>query len=253
MEGQQLALFPTKETLSKSSTLTALHSSESNEHYTYPEYLDLTRDVFNITLDAASSLEANELHRIPKIFTIDNSALDKPWGTITKPENVWINPPGGKENNESMIKKFWFKAVEEWMCGNVNHLMFCCFNIELMQSAQIATPDCLPPQRFPFVVCRQRIKYLRLKDEWLRLLDAKIESAETQSEKFKLITQRYKVLKKEPYQGNNKFVSGDSPPSSTMFIYLPGGMTQEDKETNALDFEKTFSILGDVILPRRMP
>lgn len=100
--------------------LRALTSSESNEWFTPPRYIELVKQVFDggyIDLDPFSSEEANKIVGARRIFTEKDSA----WGKDLTAKNVFMNPPYGKVGNDSqaglacssVISAYWSELVGE--------------------------------------------------------------------------------------------------------------------------------------------
>lgn len=72
-------------------------SSESNEYYTPPEYIEATRNLFGtIDLDPASHPKAQEYIKAETYFTEEDDGLSQDWHG-----KIWLNPPYGKIGNKS--------------------------------------------------------------------------------------------------------------------------------------------------------
>lgn len=85
------------ETPIKSSALTALQSSESNEWYTPGEYIDAAHKLMGgIDLDPASCQLANETVKATNYYDIAQNGLNQDW-----PGRIWLNPPYGLTDGES--------------------------------------------------------------------------------------------------------------------------------------------------------
>lgn len=102
------------------SDLIALTSSASNEWFTPPRYIELVKQVFEgnfIDLDPCSCEAANKIVGANRYFTKDDDALTKQW----EAENVFMNPPYGKVQNQSqagllcayMLTEYWNNRFEE--------------------------------------------------------------------------------------------------------------------------------------------
>lgn len=145
----------------------ARHSSESSEHYTPPEVIDIARQAMGgIDLDPASCALANTLVGAAEFFDIDDNGLECEWHG-----RVFLNPPGGKidangfrvvkdctvtgacglppmhEHKEpvtSASKTWWFKMAREFIEGRIDSAVFLGFSIEILQTTQVKPPDGLP-------------------------------------------------------------------------------------------------------------
>lgn len=85
-------------------------SSNGNEWYTPPAYVEAARDVLGaIDLDPASCKRANKTVKAKEFFTVQDNGLEQPWAG-----NVWLNPPYG-----GLAGKFVEKAVKEYQDGNI--------------------------------------------------------------------------------------------------------------------------------------
>ena len=83
-------------------------SSNSNEWYTPPEYVEAARRVLDeIDLDPASCEEANAVVKARKYYTAQDDGLQHDW-----PGRVWLNPPYG-----GLTAKFINKLVEQFKLG----------------------------------------------------------------------------------------------------------------------------------------
>jgi ParB family chromosome partitioning protein len=97
--------------------MAANFSSESVQWYTPPTYLDAVRDVLgSIDLDPASCDVANQAVCAKEIFdgTPEKDGLKRQWHG-----RVFLNPPYGTVDGESLAGLFCAKAVSEYESGNV--------------------------------------------------------------------------------------------------------------------------------------
>jgi ParB family chromosome partitioning protein len=138
-----------------SSAQFAKHSSVTTEHYTPHKIVDAARALMGgIDLDPASCAQANtEIVRAPKIFTAADDGLRHVWEG-----RVWLNPPGGKQAGASLAKLFWAKLVDEYLAGRVTQACFLGFNLEMLQTTQIACKRSI--LSFPFCIPSRRIAFL---------------------------------------------------------------------------------------------
>jgi hypothetical protein len=91
-------------------------SSESVQWYTPPSYIEAVRDVLgSIDLDPASCEVANEAVGAREIFdgTPERDGLKRKWHG-----RVFLNPPYGTVDGESLAGLFCSKAVSEYESGN---------------------------------------------------------------------------------------------------------------------------------------
>lgn len=97
----------------KSNTLTALQSSESNEWFTPAQYADAARELMNgIDIDPASNATANEVIKATTYYDIDSNGLDKPWHG-----RVWLNPPYGRDLAGSNQDVWSRRLLEQYRAG----------------------------------------------------------------------------------------------------------------------------------------
>jgi len=162
----------------------ARHSSESSEHWTPQNIVELARETMGaIDLDPASTIEANHRIRANIFHTREYDGFTKDWYG-----RVFLNPPGGlsddqqrpvkakcretgscglpvghtHEGVEASQKKWWFKLVQEYREGRVPSAVFVCFSVELLQNTQLKTPSGLRiPLDFPICYPSKRVAYLR--------------------------------------------------------------------------------------------
>lgn len=139
-------------------TLSAKHSSKSNEHFTPSYIVEKARGVLGtIDLDPASCPKANEAVKAKQIYTIEDNGLIKEWFG-----NVFLNPPGGKTNNKSNQALFWRKLIREYETNGVDNAIFVGFSIEMFQTVQTLLGQgdkthpldysiCIPSRRIAFI------------------------------------------------------------------------------------------------------
>ena len=103
----------------------ALTSSESADWYSPGDPIDAARALMGgIDLDPASSPEANEMVRASAIFTREDDGLTRPW-----PGRVWLNWPGGRnENHESNAALWSTKLLAEYATGVTTEAVCLVFN-----------------------------------------------------------------------------------------------------------------------------
>ncbi len=90
--------------------------SEQDDYYTPPHFVVMARNVMgSIDLDPASHNQANKIHRIPNILTMEDDGLIHPWSG-----NVWVNPPFS--NWKQWAAKIWC----EYTSGRVDSLIALC-------------------------------------------------------------------------------------------------------------------------------
>lgn len=83
-------------------------SSNSNEWYTPPEYIEAARRIMGqIDLDPASCEEASKVVQARRYFTVQDDGLQYDW-----PGRIWLNPPYG-----GLTAKFVSKLVEQYQQG----------------------------------------------------------------------------------------------------------------------------------------
>lgn len=175
------------------------HTSTTDDWQTPDYILEPARKLLGeIDLDPATSKQANERVRAKHYFDeLDNGFLAE-WGPLNgNPSRVFINPPGGKCDEEgnrivghrahltapivykradggppvgksqSAAKVWWFRLAREFMEGRVERAIFLAFSIELLQTAQAGTPPktsagvFLPiPTDFPICIPSRRISFI---------------------------------------------------------------------------------------------
>lgn len=134
------------------------HSSRSDSWRTPVSILVRVRWVLgDITLDPASSVEANEVVSASNIFTKEDDGLLQSWKTNGR--SMFINPPGGKTGNKSNTSLFWKKLMEHRLHDQgFDHAIFLAFSAEAMQTTQ--GKGCKSICEFPFCVPAKRIRFV---------------------------------------------------------------------------------------------
>lgn len=97
----------------KSSTLTVLQSSESNEWYTPAQYVDAARRLMGaVDVDPASNALANEVIQASCYYDASTNGLDKLWTG-----RVWLNPPYGFTEGRSNQEVWTNRLIEQYQSG----------------------------------------------------------------------------------------------------------------------------------------
>jgi hypothetical protein len=187
----------------------ARHSSASVEHYTPPDVVEAARVTLGgIDLDPASCELANRTVRAQRIYTSTDDGLAREWRG-----RVFLNPPGGKDGDESVQKLWWFKLVREWMAGRATSAIFVAFSIEILQTSQIDSKGPIPLD-FPICFPRSRVKYSRAAEP-------------TGTPMF-------------PAIGEPELLSGSSPPHASCIVLLP----PRGSRTVVQRFATNFAVIG---------
>jgi len=102
--------------MSQSQAMRLLTSSQSDEWWTPPQYVEAARQLMgSIELDPASSEGANKIVRAKRYFTELDLPLLQEWSA----ESVWLNPPYGKTMGKSLQGAFSNKLVAEFEAERV--------------------------------------------------------------------------------------------------------------------------------------
>lgn len=93
---------------------TALLTSDSNEWYTPPQYVNMARELMGgIDLDPASNAYANEkVVHATEYYDINKNGLDKEWQG-----RVWLNPPYGRDEGGSNQETWSRRLIEQYEAG----------------------------------------------------------------------------------------------------------------------------------------
>ena len=92
------------------------------EWYTPPEIIEAARKVMGgtITLDPASSSDAQKIVKARRFFSAEDDGLSKPW----RAQRAWVNPPfGGEPDGSSRLTKWVGKLLEEFEVGHIKQAM----------------------------------------------------------------------------------------------------------------------------------
>jgi hypothetical protein len=122
-------------------------SSISDEWYTHPEIVDLTKTLFRgeIDLDPMSCETANRVVGAKTFYTAEIDGLTQPWfGRI-----LW-NPPWGGTDANSAKKRGVKKLLDAFHRGDVTAAV-CVLNANAITTnwfePLLAFPICIPPRR----------------------------------------------------------------------------------------------------------
>jgi hypothetical protein len=130
------------------------HSSRTDQWGTPPYIVEAVRKVLGtIDLDPASSAKWNQTVGATRFLT---EGLES-WES-TEPQNVYLNPPGGKQGNKSLAGLFWQRLMVERDVGLVRHAVFMAFSAEALQNTQ--GKGCAPIMAFPFCVPSKRLHFV---------------------------------------------------------------------------------------------
>jgi len=122
-------------------------SSLSDEWYTHPEVVDLTRSLFGgkIDLDPMSCDLANQVVKAETYYTAKIDGLTRPWYG-----NILWNPPWGGTGDNSPKKRGIKKLLDAFEAGDVKNAI-CVLNIGALTTGWFAPllgfPICIPPKR----------------------------------------------------------------------------------------------------------
>lgn len=136
----------------KSPALQAQHSSKTDQHFTPSHLVTKITDLMGgIDLDPASCEKANSIVGATEYFDRKDNGLRLDWF-----DNVYCNPPGGKQSGQSLTKLFWLKLVHEYRAARVKQAVFMGFNINLLSTYQETARDvyhlvCIPRRRIRFL------------------------------------------------------------------------------------------------------
>lgn len=90
-------------------------SHKSKEWYTPPEYIEMARAVMGgIDLDPASSALPQQWIQATTFYTREQDGLSLPW----EGDRIWLNPPYGKDGNESNADIWGTRLIEVYRAGD---------------------------------------------------------------------------------------------------------------------------------------
>lgn len=130
------------------------HSSRTDMWYTPLEVITRAKRVLGpIDLDPASDEFGNARVGARYFITREMDGLLTPWVSGT----VFLNPPGGKQLNRSLMQLFWQRLMAFRDSGELKHAIFMAFSLEAAQSTQrdgqggiLRFPVCVPAKRLAF-------------------------------------------------------------------------------------------------------
>jgi hypothetical protein len=158
-----------------------MHSSETNEHYTPPEIVEAARFTLGgvIDYDPASCALANQVVKA-SVFSY-RGGLDADWCKLDgSPSTVWLNPPGGKSDFETLeplprdengkqngpglstSAVWWWKLLYEIRVGHVKAALFEAFSLDMFQAAQNpkgGDDAARAPHLYPLCVPASRLRH----------------------------------------------------------------------------------------------
>ena len=134
----------------RKNVMNARHSMQTSQWFTPPEYVEAAREVMrSIDLDPASCAEANKVVRARTYHSEQEDGLAWLWRG-----NVFLNPPGGKNAQGSLVRQFWERLI---LSDGVEQAIWIGYSLEQLQTLQacVATPlsypMCVPRRRIAFV------------------------------------------------------------------------------------------------------
>lgn len=127
----------------------ALHSSNTNEWYTPPQYIEAARAVMGtIDLDPASHEKANQGVKATTFYTIHDNGLAYPWNG-----RVWLNPPYGKDGIDSNQKIWTTRLINQYTAGVTTEAI-------LLVNAATDTEWFAPLWDYPICFTNHRIRFI---------------------------------------------------------------------------------------------
>lgn len=127
-----------------------MFSSETNEYYTPPEYVEAARDVMGgIDLDPASHEKAQDWIQAETFYTVADDGLSKPWFG-----RVWLNPPYGKDGSDSNQEIWSQHLIGEYEAGHVSQavlLVKAALGYNWFENLWWDWPVCFGRERLSFI------------------------------------------------------------------------------------------------------
>jgi hypothetical protein len=127
----------------------ANYSSESIEWYTPEKYIEAVRKTMGgIDLDPASCEVANKVVKATQFYTEKENSIDKDWHS-----KVFLNPPYGRLNGDSLAGLFCDKAIAEYELGNTEQTIILINSVHSQnwQACLYEYPVCFVDHRIQFV------------------------------------------------------------------------------------------------------
>jgi ParB-like chromosome segregation protein Spo0J len=127
-----------------------IFSSESNEYYTPPKYLEAAHEVMGrIDLDPASCEAAQENVRAKNFYTVADDGLNQEWHG-----SVWLNPPYGTTGSESNQGIWANKLIEEYKAGRTTEAILltkAALGYNWFEDLWYDWPVCFARERLSFI------------------------------------------------------------------------------------------------------
>jgi DNA N-6-adenine-methyltransferase (Dam) len=126
-----------------------LYHPESVEWYTPARYIEAVRECLGeIALDPASCAEANKVVRAKQFWTKKDKPLERDWFGP-----MFLNPPYGTDNGDSVAGMFCTKALAEYDTGNITEgiILVNSLHSQAWQAPLYSQPICFVDHRIKFV------------------------------------------------------------------------------------------------------
>lgn len=126
----------------------ALLTSETNEWFTPPKYVEMARELMGgIDLDPASNPYANERVQATTFYDIQTNGLDKEWHG-----RVWLNPPYGRDEGGSNQEAWSRRLIEQFEAGITKEAV-------LLVNANTEAKWFQPLYNYPICFTNHRIRF----------------------------------------------------------------------------------------------